>query len=78
MELEEFIHPDVLFVQDICIHGTNVFDIVLDILGIDAKSEERYEYLYHPFTQIFLGEFGNAEGLRKKIEEYYEWLILQK
>ena len=44
--------PNVIFRNGVCIHGSSIFEIVLNILEIDAKEQEDFEIYFTPFSLI--------------------------
>jgi len=75
IELEKYLKDDVLFVSGTCVHGSDVFSIVLEILGIEAEEQEEYEVYYLPFLSIINHPFENSQQTQNKIEEYYHWIV---
>ena len=70
--LESFT-DEVHFVADICLHGSNIFDIALKIFGIELN-EDNYDLFFNPFLEIVEGHFKDSSEVKSKIEQYYDWL----
>jgi hypothetical protein len=74
--LEDTLEGKVVFVKDVCVHGSNVFDIACSLMGIELN-DVNYDQLYSPFLKIVHDEFKDAQHVKKSIELYYHWLIQQ-
>jgi len=73
VEPEKQLGDKVAFASDICLHGTNIFDIVCNNTEIELN-EDNFETYYKPFYDIINSDFKNTEEVKTKIEGYYDWL----
>ncbi len=78
MELEEFLGDKVLSIDGICVHGTDLFEIVLQILEFQKlENHQEFDYYYTPFLKIYTSTFENAKAVKAQIEIAYDWLVVQ-
>ena len=79
IELEKQIHPNVVFAYDICLHGSNIFEIVIrDILGFDTSTQDKFEMFYSPFAKEIINneKLDSAAKVKQAIaNNYYDNLI---
>ena len=74
--LEELADDQVLFCNDICLHGSNVFDIALKIVEIEIN-DDNFEDYYDPFFEITQKDL-NTKQAEEEILKYYNWLVDKK
>ncbi len=72
--LEDLAGDQVIFDNDICLHGCNVFDVVLKMLGIELNNDNYDEY-YAPFFELTQMDLKNIEEVEDEIIQYYNWVI---
>ncbi len=74
--IEEMTDDEVIFEHDICLHGSNIFDLTLGLLGIDL-TDSNYDYYYIPFLDIVKKHLPK-NGVNKELNLYLEWLTNNK
>ena len=76
--LEELQDDAVLYIGDVCVHGSDIFLIVLEIMGFqDIQKEEVFEYYYTPFLKISMTTFDTQKIVETHIKTAYDWLVAQ-
>lgn len=72
--LEELTKGKVVFDNDICLNGGNVFDIVFSILGIELN-EVNYQRYHTPFLNIVERRPKTTKAVNKELLIYYNWIV---
>ncbi len=71
--LEDLAGDQVIFDNDICLHGCNVFDVVMKMMGVELTNDN-YDHYYFPFFEITQKDLKSLKQVEDKIEKYYHWL----
>jgi hypothetical protein len=72
--IDEISQGNVVFDNDICLNGGNVFDIVFKILGIELN-EVNYQRYHTPFLNIVERRPITTDAVNKELLVYFNWIV---